>query len=948
MEVDLDKGIQIIGDTIALLEDKKDFPYFFVVGAGISVPEIPTASKITEMCKKLVEKRNSVAFQNELKTEKELSLDASSAYSFWIEKAFPNPINRSSFYKSLIKNAKISSANLMLAQILHSKIVTNTVFTTNFDDKVEQALDIIGTKDVFCSENKGDNLVVNVNSDEIQIVHVHGTYRFYDIANLASEISEVSGQNEMVSSAQLLRNFLQQKAPIVIGYSGWENDVIMKKIKERLTYPVPYNFIWVCFSKDDYVALPTWLKESRSVYFVLPSEVANQCDESIETVYKNYKEVSEHQIPATLFLGKLIAQLKITPPEIFVNPYEHFATMVEDTLPGNEDVLHLKHWAQRMKYRAYHETKAEEKIRNLEIALVGKDFEKVCDVLLEFSNMDLDEQDVQFLSKCISCELLEDKRLIRTTSCKMKLLFAALSFAEKNSVYLDQINEISVLLYEIISVSVGRSERSDYCEILNRVKNLTDNAHSDDLLDVNLAAIGITSQMTKNKDEKLKWLNLLLEKVPKETTNKHLRYKEMVTLLYKCRLVEEEESLSLLAAAEKICKDNSLKGAEILLLETKAELSQKISNDTQSISWAEECLNNVITNISKNSKIETLKVVLAISKIPSSRLAKISDVDKKISGILDTIDNGRTEKNCATTLLIVEIYRYLMTIPKSPITKLHYCEAILSMSDKLQQECKLHLNEKIQYECKSYKWACLLTYKTICELPISVVPDELKISYLNVMKNMVGDNQTAVWLYSQALENAANLGNQQLYSANFELDYENITKNNELREKMDQAIDMYLHKDYINAERAFQELSRSDNIMQDNALNNMALMARRGELTEGSPNFIELISKVSDSNIFKHMNLLLYYLQTEVFDMDQCRKAYKTLKNLDPNKIKQLQNWWQREDIVGKEECAIGMLIINSLTGGKISISEDMKAGMQYNWGAIENVINPSILQEGA
>ena len=30
------------------------FPYFFIVGAGISVPEIPSASKIVDICKETV------------------------------------------------------------------------------------------------------------------------------------------------------------------------------------------------------------------------------------------------------------------------------------------------------------------------------------------------------------------------------------------------------------------------------------------------------------------------------------------------------------------------------------------------------------------------------------------------------------------------------------------------------------------------------------------------------------------------------------------------------------------------------------------------------------------------------------------------------------------------------------------------------------------------------
>lgn len=66
-------------------------------------------------------------------------------YSKWIEFAYPNRIDRSNLFKRLNATAKISSANLLLAQILDSGKFANTVFTTNFDDSLKRALNLIGT-----------------------------------------------------------------------------------------------------------------------------------------------------------------------------------------------------------------------------------------------------------------------------------------------------------------------------------------------------------------------------------------------------------------------------------------------------------------------------------------------------------------------------------------------------------------------------------------------------------------------------------------------------------------------------------------------------------------------------------------------------------------------------------------------------------------------------------
>ena len=81
-----------------------------------------------------------------------------------IHYAYPNRIDRSRLFKDLCSKSKISSANLMLAQILHSGQFANTVFTTNFDDSIKRALELMGTKSFFCAENSMDNLVVTASN----------------------------------------------------------------------------------------------------------------------------------------------------------------------------------------------------------------------------------------------------------------------------------------------------------------------------------------------------------------------------------------------------------------------------------------------------------------------------------------------------------------------------------------------------------------------------------------------------------------------------------------------------------------------------------------------------------------------------------------------------------------------------------------------------------------
>ena len=92
-----------------------------------------------ELCKNEIKRRNTDYYNRCVTEMQQFESDPTKNYSGWIERAYPNSVDRSRFFKSIITKAKISSANLMLAHILSSKKISNTVFTTNFDDKLKQA-----------------------------------------------------------------------------------------------------------------------------------------------------------------------------------------------------------------------------------------------------------------------------------------------------------------------------------------------------------------------------------------------------------------------------------------------------------------------------------------------------------------------------------------------------------------------------------------------------------------------------------------------------------------------------------------------------------------------------------------------------------------------------------------------------------------------------------------
>lgn len=76
-------------------------------------------------------------------------------------------------------------------------------------------------------------------------------------------------------------------SPIVIGYSGWENDVIMKELKERLEMPLKYKIYWFCYNEKDYESIAPWVKYidednkimRDDVIFILPQKKQEEIGE---------------------------------------------------------------------------------------------------------------------------------------------------------------------------------------------------------------------------------------------------------------------------------------------------------------------------------------------------------------------------------------------------------------------------------------------------------------------------------------------------------------------------------------------------------------------------------------------------------------------------------------------------------------------------------------------
>ena len=161
-----------------------NYPYFFIVGAGISSKVVKTAGRIIDECKSIYKKS-----YGEIDTQ--VKKENCDEYSYWFNKAFPHKEIRRIYLEKLIVGKQIPEEVLKLANILSSKEITNLVVTPNFDKFIYQALNLYGEKNILLSERPENVTKLNINSDSLNILHVHGTYEYYDCCNLKSWLKVV-------------------------------------------------------------------------------------------------------------------------------------------------------------------------------------------------------------------------------------------------------------------------------------------------------------------------------------------------------------------------------------------------------------------------------------------------------------------------------------------------------------------------------------------------------------------------------------------------------------------------------------------------------------------------------------------------------------------------------------------------------------------------------------
>lgn len=188
----------------------------------------------------------------------------SSLYGKWFETYTENPIDRQKLIEKEIEFAKPSGEYLILAYLIELGRFNN-IFTTNFDDLVNDALiEFIGKKSRIYAHNEIANFI-DIYSKRPNIIKLHGDYLFQNIKNTENETLSLFNNMKVKLREALLKTDL-----IVIGYGGSDYSVMdaLLKIKEEH----PFGLYWCSLNIEKENWRVKYLITSTKNSFFVPIE----------------------------------------------------------------------------------------------------------------------------------------------------------------------------------------------------------------------------------------------------------------------------------------------------------------------------------------------------------------------------------------------------------------------------------------------------------------------------------------------------------------------------------------------------------------------------------------------------------------------------------------------------------------------------------------------------
>ncbi|WP_158399820.1 SIR2 family protein [Cedecea neteri] len=245
--------------------------YSMFLGAGASVTSgISSGTQLVEEWRKEIYELSSSSTYTDVKTARQYLIDKESSwydptneYSSLFQKKFDLPTQRRRFVEKQV-DSKLPSIGYSYLVSLFQSAYFDTVFTTNFDDLINEAFyQFSRERPTLCAHDssiKG----VSVNSSRPKIIKVHGDYLFDSIKSTLNETESLE-----INTREKLIEFTKKYGIVFIGYAGNDRSII-----DVINYLLRQdeflgNGIYWCIRKDDEINpdLHKILKRER-VYYI--------------------------------------------------------------------------------------------------------------------------------------------------------------------------------------------------------------------------------------------------------------------------------------------------------------------------------------------------------------------------------------------------------------------------------------------------------------------------------------------------------------------------------------------------------------------------------------------------------------------------------------------------------------------------------------------------------
>jgi len=231
-----------------ILNRSEDRPnYVLLLGAGASWnSNVKTANDMIIEWRNIIYERSHIRIKYSSWLPKQDWYGKDDEYSVLFEYLYDEQSQRRDYIEKILDQAHPSWGYVYLASLIQKNIF-NAVFTTNFDDLINEACYLYtdGVRPIVCAHDS-EVSTLRLTRLRPKIIKLHGDFLFDSISNISTETQRLT-RNMETKFAQ----FGQEYGLVVVGYSGRDNSVmsILEKLLTKRNY-FRHGIYW-CIRKGE-------------------------------------------------------------------------------------------------------------------------------------------------------------------------------------------------------------------------------------------------------------------------------------------------------------------------------------------------------------------------------------------------------------------------------------------------------------------------------------------------------------------------------------------------------------------------------------------------------------------------------------------------------------------------------------------------------------------------